>query len=512
VQTIVDLIERSFSLHKSRGAIRIHDNLWTYNDLQDLSSKISRFLLKSGIKKGDRVVVLMNKSIYLYAGMVGIIRAGGVYVPLDTRTPSARLAKILEDLTPFYIFIDCHSLRYYQGCQELSNRHTKALCLDEGRYNGCEKIDFEREPKGDMEKFSSTFSEDLALILYTSGSTGVPKGAMITHGSLYSIIDYTIETFDYGPEDVGSALSANGFDGSLFEMLPILCSGGTLGVYPERVLFVKDILELTYKYRITKLFLIPSTLNSLIISELIQPELLSRMEDVFLGGESIPVNTLIKTMSLLPQARFHNLYGPAETTLYTSEYTFSKRLNPKSKNLSIGFPIVNTRYILDRADFKDEKNKGELLIAGPQVGAGYWNDPERTINAFGVTDKGERYYRTGDIVSYNAKVGYFFHGRKDQQIKFKGYRIELGEIEQTLSLSSVIKENVVIPVYKKGEIEELRLIYSADGDCGKEIRRHLGKNLPSYMIPKSMIRVESLPKNQNDKIDRVLIKKLYGGK
>lgn len=512
METIVDLFERSFTLYPSKPAVRIYDDMWTYGDLRDLSNKIARFLLKSGMKKGDRVVVLMNKSIYLYAAMVGIMQDGGIYVPLDARTPSARLARILEDVVPFCVFIDRHSSKHYPACQNLLKTQFKVLYLDDYRNEPFEGINLrENSPQKRME-FPSVCSEDLASILYTSGSTGVPKGAMITHGNLYHIISYTIKAFDYGPEEVGSALSANAFDGSLLEMLPILCSGGTLGAYPEERIFVRDILELTYNYGITKMFLVPSTLSSFVNSSLMQPESMWKMKDILFGGESTPINTLIKIMSLLPQVRFHNLYGPTETAIFTSKYSFSARPNPRTKILSIGFPFANNRYTLDRTDFKDKKMKGELLIAGPQVGAGYWGDPEKTQHAFGVNDKGERFYRTGDVASFNPRVGYFIHGRKDHQIKFMGYRIELGEIEQTLSLLPLVKENVVIPVYVKGKIEELRLIYSGDGDSDQEIRKHLNKHLPPYMIPKSLVRIEDLPKNQNNKLDRALIKEIYGRK
>jgi len=213
---------------------------------------------------------------------------------------------------------------------------------------------------------------------------------------------------------------------------------------------------------------------------------------------------------MLPETRFHNCYGPTETTNYVSKYTFSKTLNRRAKKFSIGFPIAGNKFILDRTGFEDEKGKGELLVIGPQVGLGYWNDPDKTKNAFGVTDTGERYYRTGDIASCNPKVGYFIHGRKDHQIKFMGYRIELGEIERVLSLLPLVKESVVIPVYAQEKIIELRLIYSGDQDCNQEIRKYLNKHLPSYMIPKSLIRVESLPKNQNNKIDRALMRETYG--
>lgn len=512
MQTVVDLINRSFSLYKSEVAVRIYDNMWTYGDLGDLSRSISTYLLKSGMKKGDRIIVVMNKSIYLYAAVVGIMQVGGVYVPLDTRIPSARLARIVEDIAPFYVFIDRHSIKHYQECEKLLNNQFRTLYLDDNGYNSYEKIDFKKESMKDMKNFPSLSSEDLALILYTSGSTGVPKGAMITHGNLYNIVSFTIQTFEYGPGEVGSALNANGFDMAMAEILMSLCSGGTLGVYPEEILFPRDILELTYRYGITKMFLVPSSLSSLVDSDLIQPDLLGKLRDVHLGGESIPVNVLKKVMSLLPQAKFHNSYGPTETTFYTAMHTFSRPLNVNENIFPIGFTIAGNKFFLDRTEFPDEQSRGELLIAGPQVGGGYWNDSERTRNAFGVTDKGERYYRTGDIASFNPNVGYFIHGRKDHQIKFMGYRIELGEIEHAVSLLPLIKENVVIPVYVKDKIEELRLIYSGDRDCYKEIRKHLSKYLPSYMVPKSMIHTESLPKNQNQKIDRVLIKEMYGGK
>ena len=512
METVVDLLERSLSLHKARAAIRIYDNMWTYSDLENLSNNISNVLLESGIKKGDRVVVLMNKSIYSYAAIVGIMRGGGVYVPLDGRTPSARIARILEDVAPFYVFIDHHSFKNYQGAQHLVKNQFKVLYLDDYESELYERKSFREKLIKDKEKFPSVSSEDLALILHTSGSTGVPKGVMISQGNLYNIMTYTIDAFDYGPEEVGSALNASSFDMSMTDMFSVLCSGGTLGVYPEELIFPKDILDLTYKYGITKMCLVPSSLSSLVNSNLIQPDLLNRLKDVFLIGELIPANTLFKIMDMLPNTRFHNWYGPAETTNYNSKHTFSKRLNRRVKNFSIGFPIAGSKFILDRNGFENERGKGELLIVGPQVGLGYWNDPEKTKIAFGVNENGERYYRTGDIASFDPRVGYFIHGRRDHQIKFKGYRIELSEIEHIVSLLPVVKENVVIPIYENGRIEELRLIYSGEGDCGKEIKKHLIKHLPNYMIPKAMIPVEGLPRNQNNKIDRVLIKEMHGKK
>jgi acyl-coenzyme A synthetase/AMP-(fatty) acid ligase len=295
-------------------------------------------------------------------------------------------------------------------------------------------------------------------------------------------------------------------------MLPVLCSGGTLGVYPEEVMFPKDILQLTYEYGITKIFLVPSSLNSLVKSGLIRPELLKNMTDVILGGEIIPVNVLNEIMNRLPHTKFHNGYGPTETTMYVAKHTFQKPPESEEKLLPIGFPIADNYFILENKEFPGEKDKGELIVVGPQVGKGYWNDPEKTESAFGINNKGERFYRTGDIASFDPQVGYFIHGRKDNQIKFMGYRIELGEIEHMVSYLDFIRENVAIPVYDRGKIEGMKLVYSAERNYDKEIWRYLSKNLPNYMAPKYFLRLDELPKNKSNKIDRALIKEKYGRK
>jgi amino acid adenylation domain-containing protein len=512
VETILDLLETTFSRYQTRVAIRIYDQCWTYRDLENLSNSISNVLLESGIKKGDRVVVLMNKSIYLYAAIVGIMRCGGVYVPLDGKAPATRIARILEDIGPFYFFLDHHFLKNCEEAQHLVKSQFKVLYLDDFESELYERTSFGKKGAENRPEFPSASSEDLALILHTSGSTGVPKGVMISQGNLSNILNYTIKAFEYGPEDVGSALNATSFDMAMTDMFSVLCSGGALGVYPEEIIFPKDILDLTYKYGITKMCLVPSSLSSLVNSNLTQPDLLRGLKDVFLIGELIPAHTLFKAMDLLPNTRFHNWYGPAETTNYNSKHTFGKRLNRRAKNFPIGFPIARNKFVLDRNGFENEEGRGELLIIGPQVGLGYWNDPDKTKKAFGVNENGERYYRTGDIASFDPRVGYFIHGRRDHQIKFKGYRIELSEIEHVVSLLPFVKENVVIPIHENGRVEELRLIYSGERELEKGIRRHLIKHLPNYMIPRKMIPVESLPKNQNNKIDRVRIKEIYGGK
>jgi amino acid adenylation domain-containing protein len=512
MKSVVDLINRSFSQYKSKVAIRIHNRSWSYADLQSLTDQIVTFLLEKGMKKGDRVVVLMNKSIFLYAAIIGIMRSGGIYVPLDTRAPSLRLARMLEDLSPFVVFIDHHYVDHYRNSQQFLKKGYETVFLSEKECQNFRKLDFQKTYVGNFGDLPSVLAEDLALILFTSGSTGVPKGAMLTHGGLYNIIKWTIDHFNYGPSDVSAALNAVSFDMSFTDMLPVLCSGGTLGVYPEEVMFPKDILQLTYEYGITKIFLVPSSLNSLVKSGLIRPELLKNMTDVILGGEIIPVNVLNEIMNRLPHTKFHNGYGPTETTMYVAKHTFQKPPESEEKLLPIGFPIADNYFILENKEFPGEKDKGELIVVGPQVGKGYWNDPEKTESAFGINNKGERFYRTGDIASFDPQVGYFIHGRKDNQIKFMGYRIELGEIEHMVSYLDFIRENVAIPVYDRGKIEGMKLVYSAERNYDKEIWRYLSKNLPNYMAPKYFLRLDELPKNKSNKIDRALIKEKYGRK
>jgi acyl-coenzyme A synthetase/AMP-(fatty) acid ligase len=165
---------------------------------------------------------------------------------------------------------------------------------------------------------------------------------------------------------------------------------------------------------------------------------------------------------------------------------------------------------LDTTDFSKKEGKGELIIAGPQVGMGYWNDPVRTSKSFGITDEGERFYRTGDIASFDPLKGYFIYGRKDSQIKYMGYRIDVGEIEHVVSKLPVIRESVVIPVEVNGTVNGLKLVYAADRDYEKDIVRSLRTMLPSYMIPKYFVRLEQLPLNTSNKVDRATIRQRYG--
>ena len=510
MNTVIDLLEESFSLYKSNAAVRIYNNVWSYGELHSLSNTIAKFLLEKGIQKGDRVAVLMNKSIYLYAAIIGIMKSGGVYVHLETKAPPLRLAKMLEDIDPFSVFIDHIFISRYQESQQYLERSFKTILLDDLEQNKYEQIDFEGVSVTVKPNFPSVSSEDLAYIFFTSGSSGIPKGVMITHGNLYYYVKWFITSFYVSPEEVISGLHATLSDASVSDMFSTFCSGATLGVYPEEVIFPRNILQLTYDYGITKLYLISSGLNILVKSGLIQPKLLKNLKDVFFGGETLPVNALIELINMFPHTKFHNCYGPTETTIWISVHTFHKKPNPEERILPVGFPLPGHRFILDNTDFSEGKNKGELIIFGPQVGAGYWNDPEKTDRAFGVNKQGERFYRTGDITSFDPERGYFIHGRKDNQIKFRGYRIELGEIEHAVSMLSFIKENIVIPIYKEGEVEGMKLVYTAERECEKEILMNLRKNLPNYMVPKYFVRLEKFPKNKTNKIDRAQIKEKYG--
>ncbi|MDH5202201.1 MAG: amino acid adenylation domain-containing protein [Nitrospirota bacterium] len=510
MNTVIDLLEESFSLHKSNVAVRIYDKVWSYGELHSLSNTIARFLLEKGIQKGDRVAVLMNKSIYLYAAIIGIIKSGGVYVPLDSKAPPLRLARMLEDIDPFFVFIDHVFISRYKESREYLKYLYETAFLDDPECSDYQKILFEKNPIRVISGAPSLSSEDLTLILFTSGSTGVPKGVMITHKGFYTIVKWTLENIDLSPNDVISALNATAFDMSIMDIFFALCSGATLGVYPEEVIFPKDILKLTYHYGVTKMVMVPSTFNLLVKSGLIQPERLNTLKDVFLGGEPPPLDSLKKIMNKLPHTKFHNIYGPAETTLYLTINTLNKPPDSDEGLLPVGFPVTGNSFVLDNTDLINKKNRGELIIFGPQVAAGYWNDPEKTDSAFGVNKQGERFYRTGDIASFDPERGYFIHGRKDNQIKFRGYRIELEEIEYVVSSLGFVKENVVIPLYKDGEVKELKLVYSAARECSREILRKLKKIIPNYMIPKYFIYLEQLPKNKSNKIDRALLKEKYG--
>ena len=510
MHTVLELLNKSFSLNKDRTAVRIYDDFWSYGELDTISNKIATFLMKNGIKHGDRIIVLMNKSIYLYAAIIGIMKSGGVYIPVYTKTPPLRLSEILNDISPFYVFIDRLSITQYQKSQKFLQRQINTLFLEDTEWANHEKSKLEGCYSQVTSKFLSISPMDLAYIIFTSGSTGIPKGAMISHGNFYHNINCHLTHFDFGPGDVMSGLNAIPFDLSLADTFLSLCSGATLAVYPEEIIFPKDVLELTYKYGITRTIMVSSFLNSLVKSRLIKPERMSTLKTLIFAGEPLGINILIEMMEMFPHTDFYNRYGPTETTMDSAVNKIERVPHPEDVNLPIGFPLPEHIFILDSTDFQREENKGELIIIGPQVGAGYFNNPEKTKLVFGVNEQGERFYRTGDIASFDPEKGYFIHGRKDNQIKYKGYRVELEAIEHAVSSIPFVKEGIVIPIYRENEVEGLKLIYAADKSCKKEILIYLRGNLPSYMIPKYFFHLDQLPKNTSNKIDRKLIKTSYG--
>lgn len=508
VSTIVDLLDKTFALHASKTAIRLYDKMWTYHELRELTLDVSQYLQESGLKKGDRVALMMNRSIYLYAAMIGIMRAGGVVVPLDTKTPPARLTDLLAEISPLRVFTDRFSADLFRKCAELSPGRFQAVLLDDGEDSNFVELPFGSARPDDPQK-ADLLPNDLAMIYFTSGSTGEPKGVMIPHGSIFMNVQWVIDTLGYNVDDVTSGLNATAFSASTADIFPPLCSGGTLAVYPEEVIFPKDILDLTYTYKVTRTLLVTSTLNALVNSGLIKPEHLQGLKTVLLGGEPANRNVLATVMAMLPNAKFINGYGSTESSLM-AVFSLNDYNGEDGGAVPIGFPIMGIRFTLDKTNFPENEERGELIVHSPHLSIGYWNDPDKTNKVFGKDEHGVPFYRTGDVASFIPGVGYCIHGRKDSQIKFLGYRINLQEIERVVSKVDSVTGNVVIPVRENGEIKSLKLVYEAAADCDEEIHHNLRKSLPRYMIPQHLVRLEQLPKNKSKKIDRALLFTTYG--
>ncbi len=500
-------------------AVAFRDQSWTYEELVSRESRLARAMHDAGCRKGDRVCLLLPKQPEAVAAMLAALRLGCVYVPVDLASPVARAARIVETADPRLVLVGPDGADLLRGVLESGvlspSVHIGAVddeaVTDPGRAPAFTGRDVMLADPIDA---VSVAVDDPAHILFTSGSTGEPKGVVVTHGNAGSFLDWAVPTFGIGPDDRLSGHPPLHFDLSTFDIFGALSTGAELHlVDPQLNVSARALQRFIGDAQLTQWFSVPTTMAFMARFDAVPEGGWPTLRRVLACGEVLPTPVLAHWMRRLPHVTFTNLYGPTEATIASSFFMVPAVPEDETAPVPIGTACPGERLlVLDEELLPVASGEtGDLYIGGTGLSPGYWRDEAKTRDAF-VRDPsvpGERLYRTGDLARVDEDGVLYFLGRVDAQIKSRGYRIELGEVEAAVNAIDWIAEAAVVGVPSDG-FEGTRIACAyviADGAAvaPAALRARLSTVLPAYMLPLRWLALDELPRNANGKIDRVVL-------
>jgi amino acid adenylation domain-containing protein len=518
------LLAESAAQWPGKEAVRDLVESLTYGQLDRVTDQLARALHAAGIRRGDRVGIYVHKSVASVVSVFGVLKAGGICVPLDPNAPAARLAYITRDCG-IRLLITASAKVEAAGALYRAGTPVTTLVLTDGGSPlaappGAKVVTWDEVRTGESRPLPppGTIETDLAYILYTSGSTGEPKGVMIAHRTLFTFINWCGETFRIGPDDRVTSHAPLHFDLSTFDIYVTLKAGATIVTVPEKMsLFPVQIVELLQRERITATYLVPSILSMMVIYGQLASHDLSALRLVLFAGEVFPVKYLRQLMAAVPQADYYNLYGPTETNVCTYYKVQARDVaQDRTEPVPIGAACANTEvFAVDDYErlVSDPGQEGELWVRGPCVAQGYWGDPEKTAAKFVRNPFQPAFhevaYRTGDIVVLDEdRMNWRYVGRRDHMVKSRGYRVELGEIEAVLYTHPGVKEAAVIAIPDEligNRLKAFVVPVEHNGPTVKELRAYCSMRLPGYMVPESVDFRAELPKTSTGKVNRPLL-------
>ncbi|KAI9729802.1 MAG: hypothetical protein M1818_008379 [Claussenomyces sp. TS43310] len=506
-----DLIKGSTALSPNRPAVSAWDGEVTYRELNDLSERLAIHLQSLGVKVGDRVPMCFNKSMWMVVAILGVVKAGAIFVPLDPSYPSERMLEIVDQVRARYL------IRSPKSCElPFNGRSTcpQTVIVDAPSSNTWPVLD-NSSLKSDVDP------QDSVYIIFTSGSTGRPKGVELSHAAVAASITYHGQVMDFGEDSRVLQFSSLTFDASIVEIFTTLLYRGCICV-PSDAQRMDDLVRFINERRVNWVFFTPSVLK------LVQPEQVPSVKTLVVGGEAMGKETV--------EIWAHKLhlmvgYGPTECCVFCSSHD----TRPGDPGAEIGFSVGSCSWIVD--PHNDDAlcpigTVGELLVEGPILAKGYFNDATKTRALFienpawSDNDRHQRFYKTGDLVRYNPDLSLKYIGRSDTQIKIRGQRIELGEIEYHFRDTKILDDaavEIVLPANSErgrevlvafisfaqekdehGDLLEYESLVATDlfKQTVQMLLSRLSKALPSHMVPSTFIPLSRLPVNISGKTDR----------
>lgn len=465
----------------------------TYKDVAAEASFLCEELNNRGVKKGDIVGIAMDKGWEQVVAVYGILFAGAVYLPIDVNNPEERIKKILVNSGAKVVLTQ----------QEVIN---KKIWLYEWK---CIVVCGEKS--SDLQKVSINNASDLAYVIYTSGTTGIPKGVVITHHGAVNTIKAINLKYNIGTSDKAFGISNLHFDLSVFDVFGLLGAGATL-VIPDykKVKEPAYWLDVINTEQITVWNSVPAFMEMLVEYEEHQKKVeFDGLRLVLISGDWIPLTLSNRITDIFNKAQLISLGGATEASIWSNNFAIPNNIPKEWKSIPYGKPLTNQKFYVLNEDLRDCPDwvPGMLYIAGEGLAECYLNDEAKTVEKFKINpNTGERIYCTGDIGRYWNDGNIEFLGRMDSQVKFNGYRIELGEIERIICSFPNINKSKVLCVTDQEKKILVAFYYSSCKVDVEDLKEHLNKFIPLYMVPSYLIFLKEFPKTKNGKIDNVRLK------